>query len=315
MGKLITVTEASEMLGVSRQSLTNWAENGILKFKKMGKGNASLWVNKESIEALAEPIIDIDKAKKLLEEERRTILEKEKEERSVINDITRQIRITRRFANMVIATEFDREFINTMFLLGKLKQREAEIMARVVRGDTISCIAEDYGLSRSRVMQVFYKGCRRCRNMDDIMERLNEAEELKIELTALRTSYKTLKNENDMLRAKLDLKTEQQVEEWLTENDEMFKLLNTKLVDCNISVRSLNCVKAADIETIGDLVKCQKTDLLKFRNFGRKSLTELDDFIEGLGLKWSMDVDRFFRERIDRMINKEKDDNTEHDSE
>ena len=64
----------------------------------------------------------------------------------------------------------------------------------------------------------------------------------------------------------------------------MRQLLKTRLVDMNLSVRALNCLKAADVETLGDLVQYNKTDLLKFRNFGKKSLTELDDLLESLNL-------------------------------
>lgn len=64
----------------------------------------------------------------------------------------------------------------------------------------------------------------------------------------------------------------------------MRQLLNTKLSDINLSVRALNCLKAADVDTLGDLVQYNKTDLLKFRNFGKKSLAELEDLLEGLNL-------------------------------
>ena len=60
----------------------------------------------------------------------------------------------------------------------------------------------------------------------------------------------------------------------------MRQLLKTKLVDMDLSVRALNCLKAADVETLGDLVQFNKTDLLKFRNFGKKSLTEHDAMLE-----------------------------------
>src|SRR5574344_875899 len=66
----------------------------------------------------------------------------------------------------------------------------------------------------------------------------------------------------------------------------MRQLLKTKLVDMDLSVRALNCLKAADVETLGDLVQFNKTDLLKFRNFGKKSLTELDDLLESLNLSF-----------------------------
>ncbi len=73
----------------------------------------------------------------------------------------------------------------------------------------------------------------------------------------------------------------------------MRQLLKTKLVDMDLSVRALNCLKAADVETLGDLVQYNKTDLLKFRNFGKKSLTELDDLLASLNLSFGMDISKY----------------------
>ena len=73
----------------------------------------------------------------------------------------------------------------------------------------------------------------------------------------------------------------------------MRQLLKTKLVDLNLSVRALNCLKAADVETLGQLVQYNKTDLLKFRNFGKKSLTELDDLLESLNLSFGTDISKY----------------------
>ena len=73
----------------------------------------------------------------------------------------------------------------------------------------------------------------------------------------------------------------------------MRQLLKTKLVDMNLSVRDLNCLKAADVETLGDLVQYNKTDLLKFRNFGKKSLSELDDLLESLNLSFGTDISKY----------------------
>ena len=77
----------------------------------------------------------------------------------------------------------------------------------------------------------------------------------------------------------------------------MRQLLKTRLVDMNLSVRALNCLKAADVETLGDLVQYNKTDLLKFRNFGKKSLSELDDLLEGLNLSFGTDISKY---KLDR---------------
>jgi DNA-directed RNA polymerase subunit alpha len=73
----------------------------------------------------------------------------------------------------------------------------------------------------------------------------------------------------------------------------MRQLLKTKLVDLDLSVRALNCLKAADVDTLGELVQYNRTDLLKFRNFGKKSLTELDDLLLGMGLNFGMDIAKF----------------------
>ncbi len=73
----------------------------------------------------------------------------------------------------------------------------------------------------------------------------------------------------------------------------MRQLLKTKLTDMNLSVRALNCLKAADVETLGELVQYNKNDLLKFRNFGKKSLTELDDLLESLNLSFGTDISKY----------------------
>jgi DNA-directed RNA polymerase subunit alpha len=70
----------------------------------------------------------------------------------------------------------------------------------------------------------------------------------------------------------------------------MRQLLKTKLIDLDLSVRALNCLKTAEVETLGELVKFQRNDLLKFRNFGKKSLTELDEKLMQLNLNFGMDI-------------------------
>lgn len=73
----------------------------------------------------------------------------------------------------------------------------------------------------------------------------------------------------------------------------MRQLLKTKLSDMNLSVRALNCLKSAEVETLGDLVQFNKNDLLKFRNFGKKSLTELDELLDSLNLSFGTDISKY----------------------
>lgn len=70
-------------------------------------------------------------------------------------------------------------------------------------------------------------------------------------------------------------------------------ILKSKLVDMDLSVRALNCLKSAELETLGDLVAIHKNDLLKFRNFGKKSLSELEDLVKSKGLEFGMNVSKY----------------------
>ena len=96
-----------------------------------------------------------------------------------------------------------------------------------------------------------------------------------------------------------DEKITEDIEEKVTteEFDEdilhMRQLLKTRLVDMDLSVRALNCLKAADVDTLADLVSYNKNDLLKFRNFGKKSLTELEELVQSKSLTFGMNLAKY----------------------
>jgi len=94
---------------------------------------------------------------------------------------------------------------------------------------------------------------------------------------------------------KITLETEEKsVTEEFDENTlHIRQLLKTRLVDMDLSVRALNCLKAADVDALGDLVAYNRNDLLKFRNFGKKSLAELDQLVETKGLEFGMNVAKY----------------------
>ena len=84
-----------------------------------------------------------------------------------------------------------------------------------------------------------------------------------------------------------------QTETYDEESLHMRQLLKTKLIDMDLSVRALNCLKAAEVDTLGDLISFNKNDLMKFRNFGKKSLTELDELVAVKGLNFGMDLSKY----------------------
>ena len=88
-----------------------------------------------------------------------------------------------------------------------------------------------------------------------------------------------------------------QTETYDEESLHMRQLLKTRLIDMDLSVRALNCLKAAEVDTLGDLVSFNKSDLMKFRNFGKKSLTELEELVNVKGLSFGMDLVKY---KLDR---------------
>jgi len=94
-------------------------------------------------------------------------------------------------------------------------------------------------------------------------------------------------------RMTLDTEVRPEIEEFDESSLHMRQLLKTKLVDMDLSVRALNCLKAAEVETLGELVSFSKSDLLKFRNFGKKSLTELEDLVDNKNLTFGMNVAKY----------------------
>jgi DNA-directed RNA polymerase subunit alpha len=94
-------------------------------------------------------------------------------------------------------------------------------------------------------------------------------------------------------RITLDVEEKKETEEFDEHSLHMRQLLKTKLYDMDLSVRALNCLKAADVETLGELVAFNKNDLLKFRNFGKKSLTELEELVASKNLQFGMNVAKY----------------------
>lgn len=94
-------------------------------------------------------------------------------------------------------------------------------------------------------------------------------------------------------KIKLEDAASSEVESYDEEALHMRQLLKTKLNDMDLSVRALNCLKAAEVDTLGDLVTYSKADLMKFRNFGKKSLTELEELVDSKNLSFGMDISKY----------------------
>ena len=312
--RLIQVAEAAKRLGVSRQTLENWGKNGTLKIRTIGKPVNSHWVDADTIEALSDTIQDVERSRKRLQEEQELIRAGYRKESQLRKDIERELFMAGKFRTAILCKDFYMSIPIMLNEIGLLNHREAQIMCDIINGKDVGWIAQDYCLTRSRIMQIFHKGCRKARELSTIKEQLDELHKLRNEAELMKTELNIM---YDKLKNKMVRITEQKIQEmdkeecikYIKTTDEMLKILSTSLVDCNLSTRALNCLKSAHIETIGDLIKFTRANLLKFRNFGKKTLGELDDFLESKGLTFGTDVDKIYSDRIElrlQQIYKEK---------
>ena len=135
----------------------------------------------------------------------------------------------------------------------------------------------------------------------------NDYEKLSLEIVtdgsitpeeALSNSGKILKDHiNLFINFDVEQEEEKVENEKDAETERIRKILITSVDDLELSVRSHNCLKAANIKTLGDLVKRDENEMLKFRNFGRKSLAELIEIVENYGLEFGMDVDKYLKDK------------------
>lgn len=253
---LIIKKEAARRLGRSIRTINEWISQGVLNTHLVKQTN---YIDGDTVDALKDTEADVTHA----------IQERQK----IIEGIEKEIMAFRQREN------FDkwpvREAVITFVaVLDVLADREKKVLIDVMEGCPYEDIGEGLGLTRERVRQIFLKSLRRISaSMVSYRQMLNET----IELRRLRDEVREKDRELRRLRKMLNVPEQ---------NSEECKLKNIKLVDMELSVRALNCLKSAQIYTIGDLLEYDRMDLLKFRNFGNKSLNELDDLLTRLGLKW-----------------------------
>lgn len=143
-------------------------------------------------------------------------------------------------------------------------ERESEIVYRVLIGQRLKQIGEEMDLSEGRVREIWHKALFRWSNYHTLLQQRED-------------EIASLKGEINRLKAQLGKAVDQD-------------LLATRLGDLDLSARSLNSLKEAEIETVADLVRLQKTDLLKYKNFSKRAIVELSEWLEQHGLSFGMNV-------------------------
>lgn len=284
--KYIKASEVAEKFGVTRQTIRNWIDKGMIAAEKI---DGCLYCTIKSVEAVEARYKDIV----VLEDAVEAYIKKHQkacEEYEASIELLRQSSAEN--TKICLIKPRLTELVRVMFGVVRVSQygerRGDDMIELLLHGYDVKYIAEKYGISPERVHQIVEKDLRvldyEGRQYVKIKE---ENERLKEELQTLKINVNSLRSFREPGAESLEY----------SKVDVQENILTKRLVDCNLSVRVLNCLKSyeekingewvyKDIDTIGDLARLQKTDLLKLRNFGKKCLIELDDFLSELGLEW-----------------------------
>ena len=271
--KYISRNEAAEMLGVHPQTISNYINDGLIFARKTKvEGKPAIRVAIEDVEKIAEQMEDlvgietrIARYRERLKREEDQLDRKEMELKEQIDDISNDYKHLQQVTVESMIALFwkyvpDVGSADDMAVLKEVMRygvRVASYHLNMTTGDVVRC-------------------CNAVR--DEIRIHPN--------IQKYRDRNHQLEVENKSLRKWME-EHQMEVQEAIEQDAGRTALLEKKLIDLDISVRALNCLKMAEVETLGDLIKYRKGELMKFRNFGKKTLTELENFVAGLGLEFS----------------------------
>ena len=290
--KLLTTKEAAEIFNVHRQTIANWVDAGFLPCEVKGKRRL---ISSDAIEALKDRLNDYkdcsDKIDKCLEQNKAYL--------DIILSKRRTLLSTMRIAQAA-AVGIDKDFVKLVLdeavNYGVITPREKTFLLLFMGGETLQDIGERYEISGARVAQIINKAKRKAvaGSNGNAWELLRLAEQenenLKRKITVLCSHTSCQQTQEDQ---------EQEAEQTPEFNQERLQLLATPVNDLDLSVRALNCLKSAEVETLGDLVKHEWRELLRYRNFGKKSLREIEELLEKYNLHLGMDVHQYLTEPHD----------------
>ena len=284
-----TRQEAADILGLTPQSISNYAAKGLLH--EVRRGPSRLFSRKEvdALNSVQEfhDIVSMQESVDAMHEEMSQMHAqlserygelKEEFQRVITNGHTNNWFRYRQIIMKILGMACD----------ATLTERDREVIFDALEFYNLSDIAQRYGLTRERVRQIIERSIRRIVRFGDIAEgRYESAQEtianLKKQINELNATVWSL--EHPQLG--------KPATEFVTELEKYRETtpFNIKIVEFGVSVRAFNCCRAADIYTIGDLVAHTRLQMIKMRNFGRKSLNELELLLDKLGLNWGMWTD------------------------
>ena len=293
MHRLISRQEAAQILGVDPQTISNYINQGILRKHLI---NGKVFVDRNTINSLFDDLTQIGQSKEKIKE----LKEEIKKQEDTLNNRLSEINLL--MVDMVPHVReryFPYIFEIIINMVGRdiLDNREIIVLTKLFceKKDTAH-VGELCSVSNNTAGKIANAALGKIeRVLKNYSFYKNECESLRGENLRLQNSVQLLIDDFD----------KQEGEKFFSDNiNEILiekyggiervriirDVLKTRVVDWDLSFRSLNCLRAADVETVGDLVRCNKSDLLNMRNFGKVSLIEIENFLHQAGLELGMDI-------------------------
>lgn len=295
MARMITRQEAATLLNVTPQTISNWVEKGMLKVHNNRNGRNLYTIDSKSIVKLFDKLEDLAIMEKNIDVYKQQL----KDELSLLET---NIKDTSS-ANNLFGCGVPKYLLRTVFscvaeVAGNtvLSEREYKIIDSLISGVPLRDIAMEYGVSKTRIMQIVNKSIQKITSMKKWPEYQQEFEQLNDRnkhLVALLDRQQIQIAELEKKIGILSKIEEKSSDMFFYSKPHIEEVLDRKIIDSNLSARTFHCLRYADIETVRDIVQHNESYFLKIRNFGKKSLKELEEYVESLGLTFSMDLSSF----------------------
>lgn len=286
--------DVARILNVDPQTVSNWCQKGVLKEHHVGK---IVMIDMQTVETLLDSLKDLKECEQQTQQLLETAREQEEELRRKINDCKEAIGFLQGISLNYHVKNIITSLANT--LGNALAQRDKEILIMTLEGANIEQISDNYQIGRARIAQVISHSLKKIGKLADYEKIMKENQQLKKDVAILMTN-------NQRLRQQLKEKTKEdeklEKEEVITEEEiDIAKKLTIRLADCNLSVRSFNCLLSWGVTTIGELVEYNMDDILTFRGVGVHSFEEIKQLVEGMGLTFGMKTEKIL-ERYETYI-------------
>lgn len=292
--KLLTRHEAADYLGTNMQTISNWVNKKVLKghyVKSIVNGNevVRLYVNSESIDRYFDTLEDIAESERNMVKYNEEIKRQVKESEAELKELRKRILPQSISGRLVVSDVFKK----ILEVSGTLCERELNVLSDFIDGRNLEYIHYKYGLTKERCRQIAFKAIRRFGNVETWNNQRKEISDLQFKLSQYQKLLDEAEKRIDEYAVELDFKEKRDEEKRdakapLTDEEKnLVEILLTKLSYCNLSIRCLKCLKYCDVETIFDAISHDSRYYLMQRNFGRKSLSELEDLLDSMNLSFN----------------------------